>query len=57
MIPITAPACPIDRAAWQAGFDAGQRGDHRPPPPGVDGYSLYSGRIEGDAARRETERR
>ena len=57
MIPITAPACPIDRAAWQAGFDAGQRGDHRPPPPGVDGYSFYSGRIEGDAARRETERR
>jgi len=45
-----------DRAAWAAGYAAGQASQWVPPtPPGMDALSYWAGVVEGKAARQELE--
>ena len=41
----------IDRASFEKGKEDGREGRTMVPPPGIDGFSYYSGFIEGRAVR------
>jgi len=46
-----------DPKSWEAGYNAGFEGKAGGPPAGVDGLSFYSGKIEGEADRKQGCRR
>lgn len=45
-----------DKKAWEAGFNAGLRGEQSTPPEGVEVLGWSSGYIEGKAAAEKTRR-